>query len=224
MYHPGVTTRLKFPIIALQVEQRGWLIAAIDLALKLPDVVLQTLLLISTLAACKHEVVSEAMCGAGLVNAVATKLVVPFENRSIYHQHVFSILKGIVESLPASAEEKLLDGNLAAWVLTSSKSVPEHSSAGAHLREFAAFLQNSPQGTRYERIYFSLCLSLFFSPSFSNGSSFLNSLSHSFTRNNSAWPEFAEELLRVRKERVPDSEVVKGLLALKAKPLGTQPA
>lgn len=111
--------------------------------------VLQVLLLISTLAACKHEVVSEAMCGAGLVSSVVTKLVVPFENRSIFHQHVFTILRAMVESLPVGAEEKLLDGGIASWVLTSSKAVKENSSAAVYLRDFVAFLETSPQGPRW---------------------------------------------------------------------------
>lgn len=92
---------------------------------------------------------TEALCGAGLINVVATKLVVPFERRSIFHQHVFSILRCVVESLPAEGHAKLLDGALAAWVLTSTKSVAQDSSAHSFLTEFALFLDASEAGRRF---------------------------------------------------------------------------
>ncbi len=78
--------------------------------------VVQALVVLHTLAMCKHEVICDALVASGFVDAIATRLVCVKENASVVHQYSFGIIKVVLECAGLGAEERVLGGGLVGWL------------------------------------------------------------------------------------------------------------
>jgi hypothetical protein len=96
------------------VDHRGDLLNA--LASSRNMVVIQSLVVLHTLALCRHEVICDALVASGFVDAIATRLVCVKENASVVHQYSFGIVKVVLECAGPGAEERVLGGGLVGWL------------------------------------------------------------------------------------------------------------
>lgn len=133
----------------LLVDQRTSLLKA----LRSPhhSIVLQALVIIYTLALCRHEVICDALIAAGYVDVLATFLVTDKPNHSILHQYIFGILRNVLECAGVSAEERILEGGLATWIRTSLETVPSGSSADSYLKDLVVFINDASRAEKMER-------------------------------------------------------------------------